>query len=85
MKKSRFTECQVCHQPGERYNPPGDEFWSHLKHPEDNHDFKPVSDLPTKDEVIEAINEAWCMAQDENIEPTAELFAEVFFRLVSGD
>lgn len=38
----RFTECLVCHQPGERYNPPGDEFWSHLKHPEDGHDFKPM-------------------------------------------
>lgn len=49
----RFTECLVCGKPGERYKPPRDEFWSHLKHPEDEHDFQPWTPSTVTREQVE--------------------------------
>lgn len=87
-KGPRFTECSVCHQPGERYNPPGDEFWSHFKHPEDEHDFVPMLFEPTVTrEQVNAIlddDECWDVGCEPNeFRPIVAL--DKIMALLNGD
>jgi len=52
LREAKYGECATCGQPYERHDSPGGVFYSHFKHPSDDHDATPLGINP-KEEVEE--------------------------------